>query len=109
MKQNHKTLAPPTTNCSFCRTGACWVSRTATFQAICLPPSWFNTCAISGQTSQQARNAIFAFRSTDAGKNWSLLSVSDAAVVSGGDFGWPQGGGSHVGNGSGGVGGFDRC
>jgi hypothetical protein len=73
------------------------------------PPAWFNTCAISGQTSQQARNAIFAFRSTDAGKNWSLLSVIDAAVVSGGDFGWPQGDGSHAGNGSGGVGGFDRC
>ena len=67
------------------------------------PPAWFNTTNLSGQTSQQARNAVFVFRSTD-GINWTLLSFIDAAVALNGDYGWPQGDGQ----GNYGIGGFDR-
>ena len=73
------------------------------------PPAWFNTATISGQSSGQARNCIFVFRSTDSGRTWSEISLIDSAVAAGGDFGWPQGDGTAAGNGSKGVGGLDRC
>jgi hypothetical protein len=66
-------------------------------------PAWFNTGPLGGQSSEQARNAVFVFRSTD-GLSWSLQSYLDAAVVANGDYGWPQGDGM----GNYGIGGYDR-
>ena len=74
------------------------------WSSLASPPAWFNTVNLSGQTSQQARNAVFVFRSTD-GLNWTLLSYLDAAVIANGDYGWPQ---YNSTQGAYGVGGFDR-
>jgi hypothetical protein len=76
-------------------------------------PEWFDPVdvAFSGRSgsasSRRARNAVYLFHSNDHGITWTLRSKIDAAIVAGGDFGWPQSttddDGLHIG-----VGGFDR-
>ncbi len=72
-------------------------------------PEWFDTGNFQyGQNlfSGRARNAVYLFRSTDAGQSWVLWSMIDAAVAADGKYGWPQPNKGPTGFG---IGGFDRC
>ncbi len=71
-------------------------------------PAWFDTGSFQYGTnlfSPRARNAVYLFRSTDAGSSWELWSMIDAAAAAGGVYGWPQPNKSPTGFG---IGGFDR-
>jgi hypothetical protein len=71
-------------------------------------PEWFGT-VINFEwdtvASGQGRNAVYLFRSMDAGQSWKLWSMIDAAVAADGKYGWPQPNNSPTGFG---IGGFDR-
>jgi hypothetical protein len=72
-------------------------------------PEWFDTGNFQyGQNlfSPRARNAVYLFRSTDAGQSWVLWSMIDAAIAANGKYGWPQPNKGPTGFG---IGGFDRC
>jgi hypothetical protein len=71
-------------------------------------PEWFDTGSFqygSSLSSPRARNAVYLFRSTDAGQSWTLWSLIDAAVAADGKYGWPQPNKGPTGFG---IGGFDR-
>jgi hypothetical protein len=79
-------------------------------------PEWFDTVDIryginpdgTNVLSKRARNALYLFRSTDAGQNWELWSIIDPAVVANGKYGWPGPYKKPDGSFGYSVGGFDR-